>query len=300
VEGAERDMPNDDRDAASLARSLHDEMRVRHLRRLPALAGPLLVSDGYLDLTRDAFRFRSPGGAQFHYARGAGIAAIRPEPALADEFELFLWGTVFGAVAWLNGFFALHASAVELEGRAIAFTADSGGGKSTIAAALAGLGMPHLCDDTLPLARCGGRFVAIPDNKPIKLWSDGLLLTGTGSVKSIDAVPGKHFARPALRASAPLPLADLVILEDNPTISLVRLKGSAALAAIAGSLYRAGIAQALVAPGIYGELMLDMGRAVRVWRLGRPRVAGDRAVFAESTRVIAETLGTLGSRNTDL
>ena len=129
-------MASESRDGPRLAADLHREMRVTYVDRLPELAGPLLVSDGYLDLTSGAFRFTSPGGARFHYALGCGISAIEPDAGLADEFELFLWGTVFGAVTWLNGFFALHASAVEFGGRAIAFTADSGGGKSTLAAAL--------------------------------------------------------------------------------------------------------------------------------------------------------------------
>lgn len=293
-------MASESRDGPRMAADLHREMRVTHVDRLPELAGPLLVSDGYLDLTASAFRFTSPGGARFHYALGCGISAIEPDAGLADEFELFLWGTVFGAVTWLNGFFALHASAVELGGRAIAFTADSGGGKSTLAAALAARGMPHLCDDTLPIARYGGTLLAIPDNKPIKLWADGLALTGTASERAIAAIPGKHFARPALQTAGPLPFADLVLLEQGAEVALTRLTGSAALAGAAGSLYRVGMAQVLLGKESYGRWMLDIGQTVRVWRLERRRTPGNRALFGDVIDLVGVALESIVNDDTDL
>jgi hypothetical protein len=283
-------MPNEQPGDAFVAGALHAQMRVRYVERLPELAGPLLLSDGYLDLARSGFRFRSDGGTAFHYERGAGISAIRPGPDIVDEFEVYLWGTVFGAVAWLNGYFPLHASAVELDGRAIAFTADSGGGKSTLAAALAAGGMPHICDDTLPLARCDDRLLAVPDLKPVKLWEDGLALTGTPSDRPIAAVPGKHFARPSHRATGPLPLTDLFVLEEGATVAVERLTGAAGLAALAGSLYRPGIAQALVDPQEYGDWLLLLGKTVRTWRLARPRTPNDQPGFAQTTRRIARVV----------
>lgn len=86
--------------------------------------------DGVLTISNEAFVFVTMGGVRFHYRRGEGVVVDLSQDQ-ADEgdsdFELFLWGTVFGAVAWLNGLVPLHASAIDISGRVVAFTADSGG-----------------------------------------------------------------------------------------------------------------------------------------------------------------------------
>jgi hypothetical protein len=49
------------------------------------------------------------------------------------------------------GFVSLHASAVAIDGQAIGFLAAKGGGKSTLAIALAAAGAQLITDDTLPV-----------------------------------------------------------------------------------------------------------------------------------------------------
>lgn len=155
---------------------LDTEMTVKQGSVPDLLAGDILFRDDYCQITNNSFRFQSLGGGALliykgrWYIKGAGITLQMDDPALEDEYRVYLMGTVFGAVAWLNGFLPIHASAVVKNGRAIAFTADSGGGKSTLAAGLSKLGYPHICDDTLILDPMADQVVAFPDRKPLKLW----------------------------------------------------------------------------------------------------------------------------------
>src|SRR3546814_15695348 len=106
-------------------------MAVRRAQ-IPPLEGVILYDEGGFALTADGFRFMTPGGIGFHYRLGQQVIAQASGPAQEAELPLYLWGTVFGAVAWLNGMVALHASALAIGGEVIAFPAPSGGGTSTL------------------------------------------------------------------------------------------------------------------------------------------------------------------------
>ena len=83
------------------------------------------------------------GGRQAHVEADAAVA-----PGLLAEF---LAGPVLAVLMEQRGAFVLHASAVEIDGAAVAFVAASGGGKSTTAGFFAARGHAVATDDLLPL-----------------------------------------------------------------------------------------------------------------------------------------------------
>jgi len=279
--------------AAGAARLLYHEMRVR-LARVPESIAGEIYSDGCFRLSQDAFLFTTEGGVRFHYRRGEGVSADLPGAHSEDEFQLYLWGTVFGAVAWLNGFFPLHASAVEIGGRAVAFTAPSGGGKSTLAAALSEVGLPHVSDDTLPLAMIGRQIVAVPDRKPLKLWRGSIELTGLAADKAIDLLPGKFYARPRNKCDQALQLTDLVVLVRGDRISLAPIVGAAKLTELAEAMYRPFVPAGLADDGAHTQWMTILAAEIRFWRLERPFTPGDPAAFAAASGAIREALAAAG------
>lgn len=70
------------------------------------------------------------------------------------------------------GWEPLHATAVLTEYGAVAFIAESGGGKSTIGASLVAGGCPLITDDMLVLTGAGDGFRAEPGPPRIKLYRD--------------------------------------------------------------------------------------------------------------------------------
>lgn len=205
--------------------------------------------------------------------------------------ELYRWGTVFGAVAWINGFFPLHASAVSIAGRCVAFTADSGGGKSTLAAALSQQGFEHVCDDTLVLSSSDGGIVAVPDGKRIKLWEDALNLTRCDAAAPILTVPGKSYAEVANAVGQPLPFADLVFLEWGETIEVREIAGTDKLALIPQAAYRLSMHLALSDQSRHADWMLQIASRVRFWRFSRPK---DASSFDASTKCLVRHFGGSG------
>jgi len=271
---------------------LHREMTVS-LGPVPSALDTAAVSEDGLSILRDEFLFVTPGGVRYHYRKGDGIVGELPDPSFRDEFEIYLWGTVFGAVAWLNGMFPLHASAIVLDGRVMAFTADSGGGKSTLATALSARGFEHVCDDTLPLASLRSRVMAIPDRKPVKLWSDALALTGATAEREITMIPGKHFTRPLRVARSAFPLSDLFLLEAGPAVAVERMHGAEVLTLLTEAMYRPQIPVALGDRSAHGGWLMRLARDIRFWRLRRPWQPDDAAAFARSVDDIAAALRNL-------
>ncbi|WP_198152676.1 hypothetical protein [Tsuneonella dongtanensis] len=259
---------------------LHTEMQVTR-GHVPDPVGIDAVRADGVTFGKDEFWFATPEGVRFHYQRGRGIIAEIPEGDLAyDDFRIFLWGTVYGAVAWLNGCFPLHASAIVSNGRAIAFTADSGGGKSTLAAALAARGFPHLCDDTLVLAMAGDRLVGVPDRKPLKLWADAARFIGADTGDQILGLPGKFYGKAARSADVAAPLTDLIVLVPGEKVAFVEAEAAAAkLKAFTEAMYRPAIAVVRGDEQVHGAWLFELLRSVRVWRFERPTSHLDHSQF---------------------
>jgi hypothetical protein len=105
-------------------------------------------------------------------AAGTSVWATAPEVATLEDTATYLLGPILGFVLRLRGVTCLHASAVALCDRAIAFVGAAGAGKSSTAAAFAQLGFPVLTDDVAPLKDLGERFEIEPAYPRLRLWPD--------------------------------------------------------------------------------------------------------------------------------
>lgn len=100
-----------------------------------------------------AITLRVPGICDFVLDRPTRTIECRPDPRVDRRMiAILLAGLVLAFVLILDGHCVLHASAVEIEGRAVAFAGASGSGKSTLAALLCGMGARLVSDDVLRLA----------------------------------------------------------------------------------------------------------------------------------------------------
>lgn len=258
------------------------------LGTVPARIEGTFFDDGEgFSISNDEILFTTWDDVRFHYRRGEGLTVQMPDGEGETDFELFLWGTVFGAVAWLNGLVPLHASAVDIGGRIVAFTADSGGGKSTLAAAMAAHGHPHVCDDTLVLSLQPGCVYALPDSKSLKLWGDALQMTAIKAGRPVPSMPGKHYAAAACKAEVPLPLTDLVFLERGDEVTLEPVMGAAKLALLPGALYRGFVHVARGDRATHEQFLLQFCAGVRFWKLRRPF---DSFRFGTDVEVISQML----------
>jgi hypothetical protein len=166
------------------------------------------------------------------YARHFGLARIAPDGSAIlcappeDEpwsWQRFLVGRVLPWAALLSGREVLHASAVAIDRRAVAFVGGTGVGKTSLAVQLMLCGAGFVTDDVLAVDTApDGRVVAYPgaciasvrpgerDLIPRAAWERLGVVLGD-SVKTYVAVPG---------AGGPLPLGALCFMEraDGPAL----------------------------------------------------------------------------------
>lgn len=103
---------------------------------------------------------------------GRSIRCYRFPQAKPESFHVYLLGQALSFALVKNGIEPLHATVLEVGGKAIAFLGDSGFGKSTLAAEFLRAGYRLLTDDLLVLGKGGDQFVAYPGPPRIKLFSE--------------------------------------------------------------------------------------------------------------------------------
>jgi hypothetical protein len=133
------------------------------------LGVPLLKVFKYF--SGEYFRFTYADQTEFVVDRsGANIWATLPESLTLEDTSTYLLGPIMGFVLQLRGSISLHASAVVIENRAVAFVGPAGSGKSTTAAALAERGYSVIAEDVVTIEDCGDTFLALPAYPCIRLW----------------------------------------------------------------------------------------------------------------------------------
>lgn len=131
-------------------------------------------------------------GTEFVVDRaGTEIWATWLESSTLEDTATYLLGPILGFVLRLRGIVCLHASAIVVEGQAIAFLGTTGAGKSTTAAALAQQGYAVLSDDIVALFYQNCFFVQSGYSR-IRLWS-----------ASVDTLYGSPDALPCLTLNWP-------------------------------------------------------------------------------------------------
>jgi hypothetical protein len=251
---------------------------------VPRELGGKAVSEGSQLLRDDSFVLRVAGGLGVFYRRGEGLTVERPPGIDPGEVALWLNGSVYAAVAALNGLMPLHASAVAHDGRVHAFTGPPGAGKSTLAAALAGCGLPLFCDDTLILDLAGdGALTCLPGHKRLKLWPEGLALSGAIAGEQVAPNYPKRFADPASGTVAePLPLGQLWFLEAGEPAALHPVSPAERIARLQDDHYTAHLFEEALglARTQRFSLLARIAARMPMFRFVRP-FAADR--FAEGT-----------------
>lgn len=154
---------------------------------------------------------------------GSRVWATWPETASVEDTAIYLLGPILGFVLRLRGVTCLHASAIAVDGRAIALLGPAGAGKSSTAAAFARLGYPVLTDDVAAIVDHGDNFEVQPAYPRLRLWPESVQSL-FGSVEALPRIvpnwdkryldlnsPGYRFQH------KPLPLAAIYSLDERST-----------------------------------------------------------------------------------
>jgi hypothetical protein len=166
------------------------------------------------------YLLRFPGKADFHVSADGLHIEERPVAGCSRETLAHLYqNQVVPLALSRQGYLVLHASAVMLEGRAIAFLGRTGQGKSTLAASLARSGGALLTDDGLQIEMRESQPFAVPSHPSLRLWEDSRQALGGPELAL--APPLDYTSKSRITgggglafADAPAPLALSVVLGE--------------------------------------------------------------------------------------
>jgi len=219
---------------------------------------------------------------------------VCPHPDISPEtLRLPLLGVGMGVLLHQRGLCTLHASAVSMGGRAVAFVGWKGAGKSTMAATLQHRGHPLLTDDVLALDP--DTWVTHPAFPQIKLLPEAADAVGVGrqNLDRLSPDVSKLVLRdPNTFAANTQPLGALFVLGEGD-LSCTRLDARDAFLALLSQTYAPRF---LGSEGTGRQVMqwcTTLSKTVPVFHLRRPYDLGrieDSAALVEATlRDVAAT-----------
>ncbi len=153
------------------------------------------------------YRLRFPQLADFLVsADGRCVEAIPTDATNAETVDHLFHNQVLPLALSRRGVLIFHASAVAIDGVALAFLGESGRGKSTLACSLANQGAGLLTDDGLVIEPSGDGLLALPSQPSTRLWRDSCEALGLDHLPPAPAVSYTDKAR--LFAGTDLPHCD--------------------------------------------------------------------------------------------
>ncbi len=200
---------------------------------------------------------------------------VDPAPD-ADErsVQLGVMGPAFATLLQQRGFLLLHASAVEIDGVAVAFMGSSGWGKSTMAAALHARGHRLVVDDVVAIRFESGQPEVYPGFPQFKLWPDALDALGAdaSALPAIDPEMDKRARRisEGFFGVESLPLGSVYVLGRGDSIEIEQLNARDAFLQLAYHSYGIQWLHEVSGPAYFVE-RAELARRLSVRRLRRPR-----------------------------
>lgn len=220
-------------------------------------------------------RLSVPGVGLFEIRNGCEIS-VRPVPDVAPlALRTWLMGAAWGALCYQRGILIVHASAIQVDRRAVLFCAPVGGGKSTLAAIFNRMDYPLIADDLCHIdIPDAGPPLVYPAAPALRLWSDALRTFGWDTrVDDPDPFrPGKfRVILPQDRLLAPVPLGAIYLLQWG-NFSIERLSGFTAWRRLlSGATYRPRLFDSIMRMNHYFGRTVAILQQIPLWELRRPR-----------------------------
>lgn len=167
--------------------------------------------------TPSQYLLKIPGIARYFVNAGREIVIDSEAAAPALDVRGYLLGSIFVVLCQQRGLLPLHASAIAGKSGVVAFLANSGQGKSTLAAHLAQRGFRVLADDVclIDTTRQGSAMV-IPTAPWLKLWRTSLENLGRNAEGLAQVfTDDDKYRLPLAPVSTPEPICRLVFLEST-------------------------------------------------------------------------------------
>ena len=230
------------------------------------LEGAVATSGPYA-AAGDRLLFSAEGVARYLCIGGSRMVVEPVHPRDNEHIAALLIATALPALLWMRGAYVLHAAAFVLPGagRAIAVTAPSGGGKSTLLAEALRRGARMVADDVLA--------VDGPTLGPSRKREGSGLPSGSGLCGGYflpdGSITRRFVATDESRLAHGTDISTLVVLDrsSDGATGITRLSGPDAIAALLAARHRPKVPALIVDPGAHLAQTALLARQVAIYRL---------------------------------
>lgn len=234
-----------------------------------------LYDDGFYRVSQNEFSMEVEGVASFYACNGKVVEICPVEGYDLNALELYLNGSVYGAILHQRQILPLHGSCFNYNGLGIMICGESGAGKSSLTASFCINGAEFLTDDVTPVLLKKGKPLILSLSDRIKLWDNALeqLMLNKVGLAKIDAETEKFYF-PIVSSEKdlfPLSLMFVIEIHDNKEVELVEIFGAEKLITVRNEIYRWEYLQGMPENETdYFQKLIIISNQVRITRVKRP------------------------------
>jgi len=251
-----------------------------------------LFSNVFYTLNQNEFSMDVDKVAWF-YASGGDYISIFPYPeADKNSIDLYLNGSVYGAILHQRKVLPLHGSSFRFNGKGIMICGESGTGKSSVTASFCLNGAEFLSDDITPVIFKNRQPCIWAMSDRMKLWSDSLkqLKQREEGLQRIYPETEKFYYHIDQGRNIIFPLDQILIIElhDSAEVEFLELSGSAKFTALRNEIYRYEYLQGMTEnEPVYFKQLIDVSQEVKIARVFRPAKITIEQFHSEMVKILA-------------
>jgi hypothetical protein len=251
-----------------------NDVMLRRVKTTRKVSVPVYADETW-QINQDEFAMQIDGVGSFYACNGNEVEYVPAEGATKESVELFLNGSVYGAILHQRNILPLHGSSFIWKDQGVMICGDSGAGKSALTAAFCMNGGQFLTDDVSPVVFDNGRPSVMPRSDRIKLWNDSLdqLKSDKKGLKSVRPGEEKYYFPVNKRYNLSYPLHKIIIIQtsDKNVVTARVLKGPESFEAVRNEVYRWEYLGAMLRTEIgYLDKLLIISKTVKVSKVSRP------------------------------
>lgn len=247
------------------------------------VVSPLYFSP-VLEINESDFQLIIENVATYRVQDGWNIK-ISPFPGTdQSSIQLFLNGSVFGALLYQRGIIPFHGCSFELNHKGIILCGYSGAGKSSVTTAFCQQGARFINDDITPVTIDESGILIIPIRTRIKLWEDALaaLAIKAENLEKIRPSMQKFYVPVENNCQNKLKLHTLIVLgiHDNDSYEVMRPLGMEKFNLLRNHIYRKIYLKGMpkAARNLFSQL-LKLSQSVEVLHVLRPQTSSIHATM---------------------
>ena len=150
-----------------------DDVEIRQVDTISSVKNPVMSND-WISISPSEFSMTVKNVGSFYAGTGTNIEFIPDEKADRASVELYMNGSIYGAILHQRNILPLHGSSFIYADSGVMFCGDSGAGKSSLTSSFCLNGAGFLTDDVTPILFEEEKPHIWPKSGKVKLWDDSL------------------------------------------------------------------------------------------------------------------------------